>query len=114
MPERPRLRICEMAERKTFLVRMDPALHQYLASWAAQEKRSLNAHIELLLRRALANGVPATTRQTCLHEGQDEASIASSSLVSVPSQTARTKRKEPATDRGDRLNANGRSGLRSC
>jgi hypothetical protein len=32
---------------------MDPAVHDALARWAADEFRSLNAHIELLLRREL-------------------------------------------------------------
>ncbi|MBV9280531.1 MAG: hypothetical protein JOZ41_10655 [Chloroflexi bacterium] len=34
---------------------MDPAVHDALARWAADEFRSLNAQIELLLRRALAD-----------------------------------------------------------
>jgi hypothetical protein len=32
---------------------MDPAVHEALAHWAADELRSLNAQIEMLLRRAL-------------------------------------------------------------
>ena len=42
-----------MAERKQLLLRMDPAVHDALAKWAADEFRSVNAHIELLLRREL-------------------------------------------------------------
>lgn len=42
-----------MAERKTFLVRLDPALHEALQRWADGDLRSLNAQIEFLLRRAL-------------------------------------------------------------
>jgi hypothetical protein len=42
-------------ERKTVLLRLDPAVHDALARWAADELRSTNAQIELLLRRALAN-----------------------------------------------------------
>ena len=41
-------------ERKTILLRLDPAVHDALARWAADELRSTNAQIELLLRRALA------------------------------------------------------------
>ena len=41
-------------ERKTVLLRLDPAVHDALARWAADELRSTNAQIELLLRRALA------------------------------------------------------------
>jgi hypothetical protein len=32
---------------------MDPAVHDALAQWAADEFRSLNAQIEMLLRRGL-------------------------------------------------------------
>jgi len=42
-----------MADRKTFLVRLDPALHEALQRWADADLRSLNAHIQFLLRRAL-------------------------------------------------------------
>jgi len=43
-----------VAERKAFLLRLDPKLHAALERWAAGELRSLNAQIEYLLRRALA------------------------------------------------------------
>lgn len=39
-------------ERKAFLLRLDPALHDALQRWAAADLRSLNAQIEFLLRRA--------------------------------------------------------------
>ena len=42
-----------MSERKQVLLRMDPAVHDALARWAADEFRSLNAQVEMLLRRAL-------------------------------------------------------------
>jgi hypothetical protein len=42
-----------VAERKAFLVRLDPALHEALQRWADADLRSLNAQIEFLLRRAL-------------------------------------------------------------
>lgn len=42
-----------MAERKTFLLRVDPVLHEALQRWANDELRSLNAQIEFLLRKAL-------------------------------------------------------------
>ena len=35
------------------LLRLDPAVHAALARWAADDLRSLNAHIEMLLRDAL-------------------------------------------------------------
>ena len=43
-----------MAERKGVLLRLDPAVHDALAKWAADELRSTNAQIEYLLRRALS------------------------------------------------------------
>jgi hypothetical protein len=41
-------------ERKKLLLRLDPAVHDALARWAADELRSTNAQIEFLLRRALS------------------------------------------------------------
>ncbi|MGW4215133.1 hypothetical protein ACWEIJ_44680 [Lentzea sp. NPDC004789] len=43
-----------MAERKSVLLRLDPAVHDALSRWANDELRSTNAQIEFLLRRALA------------------------------------------------------------
>ena len=43
-----------MSERKSLLLRLDPAVHDALARWASDELRSTNAQIEFLLRRALA------------------------------------------------------------
>ncbi len=40
-------------ERKQVLLRIDPTVHDALARWAADEFRSLNAQVEMLLRRAL-------------------------------------------------------------
>jgi hypothetical protein len=39
--------------RRAVLLRLDPAVHDALQRWAADDLRSLNAHVELLLRRAL-------------------------------------------------------------
>jgi hypothetical protein len=44
-----------MTERKPFLLRIDPKLHDELARWASDELRSLNGQIEFLLRKALAD-----------------------------------------------------------
>jgi hypothetical protein len=40
-----------VAERRAFLIRIDPALHDALQRWAADDLRSLNGQIEYLLRR---------------------------------------------------------------
>ena len=42
-------------ERKKLLLRLDPAVYDALARWAADELRSANAQIEFLLRRALSD-----------------------------------------------------------
>ena len=42
-----------MAERKPFLLRIDPGLHDALSRWAADELRSLNGQIEYLLRQSV-------------------------------------------------------------
>jgi hypothetical protein len=54
-----------MSERKSILLRLDPAVHDALAKWAADEMRSTNAQIEFLLRRALeaAGRMPGHARQ---------------------------------------------------
>lgn len=43
-----------MAERKAFLLRIDPAVLEALQRWANDDLRSLNAQIEFVLRQALA------------------------------------------------------------
>lgn len=40
-------------ERKSFLLRLQPELFEELRAWASQDLRSLNAHIEFLLREAV-------------------------------------------------------------
>jgi hypothetical protein len=44
-----------MTERKSLLLRLDPAVHDALARWANDDLRSTNAQIEFLLRRALSD-----------------------------------------------------------
>jgi hypothetical protein len=53
-----------MAERKPFLLRLDPVTHEAMQAWADSELRSLNAQIEYLLRRALreAGRLPSAER----------------------------------------------------
>ncbi len=42
-----------MAERKSFLLRVDAQMLEQLKRWSDDELRSLNGQIEYLLRRAL-------------------------------------------------------------
>jgi hypothetical protein len=44
-----------MAERKAFLLRIDPAVLEALQAWADDELRSLNGQIEFVLRQVLQN-----------------------------------------------------------
>jgi len=43
-------------EKKKILLRLDPALHEQLRLWAERDFRSLNAHIEFLLRKSVHKG----------------------------------------------------------
>ncbi|HEV2210541.1 MAG TPA: Arc family DNA-binding protein [Verrucomicrobiae bacterium] len=42
-----------MAERKSFLLRIDPELWKELEAWAAEELRSVNGQIEYVLKQAV-------------------------------------------------------------
>jgi hypothetical protein len=42
-----------VSDRKQVLLRIDPTVHDALARWAADEFRSLNGQVEMVLRRAL-------------------------------------------------------------
>lgn len=42
-----------MAERKAFLLRIDPDLYDALQRWALDDLRSLNGQLEFLLRQSL-------------------------------------------------------------
>ena len=42
-----------MAERKAFLLRIDPAVLEAVQRWANDDLRSLNAQVEYLLRTAV-------------------------------------------------------------
>ena len=42
-----------MAQRKAFLIRIDPGLWAELEAWAAAELRSVNGQIEYILKQAV-------------------------------------------------------------
>jgi hypothetical protein len=54
-----------MSERKPFLLRLDPQLHEALQRWADDELRSVNGQIEFLLRQAVAKAgrLPGRTKK---------------------------------------------------
>jgi hypothetical protein len=58
-----------MAPKKSFPLRIDPQMYQALERWAADEFRSVNGHIEYVLREALrkAGRLPGAPRS-----GQEE------------------------------------------
>jgi hypothetical protein len=53
-----------MSERKAFLLRLDPVVHEALQRWADADLRSLNGQIEFLLRQAMrdAGRMPAASK----------------------------------------------------
>ncbi len=51
--ERTGVRKGAETKRKQLLLRLDPAVHGAIAKWAADDLRSVNAQIEIILRRAL-------------------------------------------------------------
>lgn len=52
-PRSPSSRGRAGADRKSVLLRLDPAVHAALQRWAADELRSVNAQVEVVLRDAL-------------------------------------------------------------
>jgi hypothetical protein len=42
-----------MKSRKSFLLRLDPALYEALERWAEQEMRSVNGQIEFVLKHSV-------------------------------------------------------------
>ena len=62
-----------MAERKSFPLRLEPAVYDALQRWAGAEMRSVNAQIEFLLRRALqqAGRLPSAGRGMSAEGNED-------------------------------------------
>ncbi|USQ79032.1 hypothetical protein [Ornithinimicrobium faecis] len=67
-------------DRKSVLLRLDPAVHEALQHWAADELRSVNAQIEIILRDALKKagraprGVKPLPRRGRPRQGPEEGS----------------------------------------
>lgn len=63
-----------MAEKKAFLLRLDPAVWAELERLAQVDLRSVNAEIEFLLRDAMSRrGVTPRSRSRDAERGSDEA-----------------------------------------
>jgi hypothetical protein len=60
-----------MAERKAFLLRIDPCLWAELEAWAADELRSVNGQIEYVLKQAVMKRKGMTQTQPAKDVSQD-------------------------------------------
>jgi hypothetical protein len=60
-----------VADRKPFLLRVDPAVLDAVQRWANDDLRSLNAQIEFLLRRALQDAGRMPTRTAARDRSRD-------------------------------------------
>lgn len=60
-----------MAERKSFLLRMDRELLDAVQRWANDDLRSLNGQIEFVLRRALQQEGRSPARRTSAEPSVD-------------------------------------------
>jgi hypothetical protein len=79
-----------VADRKSFLLRIDPAVLDAVQRWANDDLRSLNAHIEYLLRDALRqSGRAARPTDGLDGSGPD---VASSPADSSDDNAAQTRR----------------------
>jgi len=65
-----------MGEKKKYLLRIDPEIYDALERWAADEYRSVNSHIEFVLRDMLrrAGRLPRSDQSTSATTGEDDAS----------------------------------------
>lgn len=59
-------------DRKSFLLRLDPALHASLQRWADEELRSLNGQIEFLLRQAVAKRGVKLPKEDAGHDSKEK------------------------------------------
>jgi len=61
-----------MAQKKSFLLRINPELYEALEKWAADEFRSVNSHIEFLLRdAAVRSGRLGSKNKTASQESEE-------------------------------------------
>jgi len=61
-----------MEPRKSFLLRMDPALWADLERWAQEELRSVNGQIEYILRQAVSRRKGAAAQEHAAQEPSPE------------------------------------------
>ncbi len=61
-----------MAQRKAFLLRLEPSVHDAVQRWADAEMRSMNAQIEFLLRRVLREAGRLPRTEPAGEQGDEE------------------------------------------
>lgn len=61
-----------MAEKKSFLLRIDREVLDALQKWASDDLRSLNGHLEFLLRDALKRAKRTPTRSDSRAQPSEE------------------------------------------
>ena len=66
-----------MADRKSFLLRLDPETFDAVQRWADDELRSVNGQIEFLLRRALRDAGRLGGRDGAAGKGRSRGAAAS-------------------------------------
>jgi hypothetical protein len=61
-----------VADRKPFLLRIDPAVLEAMQRWANDDLRSLNAQIEFVLRDALRRAGRSARPRSVTPAGEDD------------------------------------------
>ena len=61
-----------MAQKKNFALRIDPKLYAAIERWAEDEMRSVNAHIEFVLREAVRKTGRLKEKSGALKSSQTE------------------------------------------
>lgn len=61
-----------VAKKKAFLLRISPELWEDLSRWAADELRSVNGHIEYLLRQAVVEKRRASGTKEASPPGRED------------------------------------------
>jgi hypothetical protein len=101
-----------MAERKPFLLRLDPETFAALQAWAADDLRSVNGQVEFLLRRSLRDAARLPgPRGEAGAAGKEAASRAAAPSAGTPGADDRAGSGDGARPAGhDRAPDNGRGG----
>jgi hypothetical protein len=60
-----------MSAKKSFLLRINPKLYEVYEKWAADEIRSVNAHLEFILRDAAVRAGRWPAKKDIANEGKD-------------------------------------------